>query len=68
MAKRLSEVYKVKDMVEIQFGEDLWLVGRVAGFQHPGLWVTTADGASWYVTNGRRIRKKAGDGDAATRP
>jgi hypothetical protein len=56
MAKRLSELYRREDLVEVKFGEEFWVPARVIGFQHPGVWVSTDGGMPWFVTNGRRIR------------
>jgi hypothetical protein len=60
MATRLVDEYKPGDPVEIFFTrEDVeeWRQGRVVALQHPGIWVRTEDGATWFVTNTRRIRK-----------
>jgi metallophosphoesterase superfamily enzyme len=55
--KRLSEQYPLHTPVEIYFELiDHWLAGVVVGHQHPAVWVQTADGRQWFVTNGRRIR------------
>jgi hypothetical protein len=65
MPARLSDLYQAGDRVEVRFErserserDDLatWRAARVLGVQPPGLWVQTADGAAWFVTNGRRIR------------
>lgn len=60
MPARLSETYQQGDQVEIVFevgGEERWFPGRVIAQQHPGLWVRTNDGSTWFVTNTRRIRR-----------
>ena len=60
MAQRLIDIYAVGDRVEIVFTEDdieEWRAGRVAGHQHPAVWVVTdGDRRLWFVTNGKRIR------------
>lgn len=56
MARRLSEQYAPGTAVQITFGADVWLSGTVIGHQPPGVWVRTADGRTWFVTNTRRIR------------
>ena len=57
MTQRLMEQYQVGDLVEIAFGDGVWQTAVVRQPQHPGLWVQTADGRLWYVTNTKRIRK-----------
>jgi len=60
LAKRLVETYAVGDRVELliadEWSED-WRPGRVAGLQHPAVWVQTDDRKLWFVTNGKRIRR-----------
>jgi hypothetical protein len=59
MPARLSETYQPGDLVEIAFheGDDRrWLPGRVLMHQHPGVWIRTSDGNTWFVTNTQRIR------------
>lgn len=54
---RLTERFPVGTAVEIYFeAVDEWLVGVVIAHQPPAVWVQTADGRQWFVTNGRRIR------------
>lgn len=69
MPPRLSETYQAGDAVEVRFeeaGDITWQGARVLGPQPPGLWVQTADGRRWFVTNGRRIRPaSAAAGDEA---
>ncbi|MDW8319128.1 MAG: hypothetical protein RMN53_14955 [Anaerolineae bacterium] len=68
MPPRLSETYPLGAAVEIALslhGEEQWLPGRVAAHQHPGVWVVTADGRAWFVTNGKRIRPLARPSDDA---
>ena len=63
MPPRLSELYQVGDRVQVCFeaANDLaWQPARVLGPQSPGLWVQTADGRHWFVTNCRRIRPDDG--------
>jgi len=57
MAQRLVDLYAVGDVVEMTFGDGTWLRAQVRQLQHPGLWVETADGRLWFVTNTRHIRK-----------
>lgn len=64
MAKRLTDLYRPGDRVEIYFEEQParpevesgWHVGTVVALDHPGVWVETGSGARWFVTNRRRIR------------
>lgn len=60
MAKRLVESYQVTERVEICFGGNVWLPATVQELQHPGIWVQTADGRLWFVTNIRHIRRRGG--------
>jgi hypothetical protein len=59
MAKRLSELYRPGDEVEITFGHHLWQWARVVRHESPGVWVETANGRQWFVTNTRHIRAVA---------
>ncbi|MCA9872368.1 MAG: hypothetical protein KC441_01905 [Anaerolineales bacterium] len=43
--------------MQISFGDKSWQRAQVRQLQHPGLWVQTADGRLWFVTNTRHIRK-----------
>jgi hypothetical protein len=64
MAKRLVDEYSPGDPVEIFFAREEieeWRPGRVVSLQHPGVWVQTEDGAAWFVTNTRRIRRAQQD-------
>ena len=54
--KRLTEIYKIGQQVEITFDRVDWLTGEVVRLAHPGVWVQTEDGRSWFVTNTRHIR------------
>lgn len=56
MAKRLTELYPPGTAVAITFGEEIWHEGVVARHEPPGIWVATANGRLWFVTNGRSIR------------
>jgi hypothetical protein len=56
MAVRLVDLYPVGEPVEIVLDEQ-WAAGRVVGHEYPAVWVQTTNGACWFVTNGRRIRK-----------
>jgi hypothetical protein len=59
MVQRLTEQSRVGDAVEIYLSSDdepEWQPGIVEMLQHPGVWVGTSDGRTWFVTNGRRIR------------
>ncbi|MBK8901802.1 MAG: hypothetical protein IPM53_11500 [Anaerolineaceae bacterium] len=56
MAERLVELYTVGTAVEIWPEEKIWLPGVVVAHQPPAVWVRTADGRTWFVTNRRRIR------------
>ena len=67
MPPRLSELYRTGQAVEVllPLGDDgRWLVGRVLGHQQPGVWVRTADGSAWFVTNRTRIRPIAGHAES----
>ena len=64
MVRRLRELYQVGDRVEIYFEPHPgrpqeasgWQAGTVVAHEHPGVWVETATGDGWFVTNRRRIR------------
>lgn len=61
MALRMVERFAVGDPVEVLLrspGGETWMPGRVVAHAHPGVWVETAGGARWFVTNGRRIRER----------
>jgi hypothetical protein len=61
---RLVELYLVGDEVEIYFADaEEWRPGVVIALQPPAVWVRTEDGAIWFVTNGRRIRRQTGQGE-----
>jgi len=62
MPPRLAELYRLGDVVEIYFTDEVeWRPGVVVALQAPGVWVRTEDGAVWFVTNGRRIRPRDED-------
>lgn len=54
MARRLYEIYRPGDHVQILLG-GRWRPAEVIGAAHPGLWVQSDD-QRWYVTNRRHIR------------
>ncbi len=56
MAKRLGELYGAGTAVLILLNDE-WQTGIVVAYQHPGIWVETADGRRWFVTNRQRIKK-----------
>lgn len=56
MVKRLTQQYAPGTIVQITFGDNVWHSGVVIYHQPPGVWVRTADGRSWFVTNTRHIR------------
>jgi len=61
MPPRLAEIYKAGDIVEMLLSDEegeSWRPALVRDFQHPGLWVQTADRRLWFVTNSRRIRMR----------
>ncbi len=57
MAKRLIDLYPLREAVEILMGEAMWIPGIVVKHEHPAVWVQSIDGRFWFVTNGQRIRK-----------
>ena len=56
MAKRLADLYELGVGVEVLLGK-VWVIGVVIKHEPPGMWVRTGNGRSWFVTNGRRVRK-----------
>lgn len=56
MARRLFELFPVGTAVEILLN-DTWWSGVVVHHDHPAVWVETADGRAWFVTNRQRIRR-----------
>lgn len=65
MAERLTDLYKPGDRVEILLEagsrDAYWQTGTVLARDFPGVWVDTAAGGRWFVTNGRRIRPADAD-------
>jgi hypothetical protein len=57
MAARIVDLYPLSAPVEILLDKK-WVAGRVARHDYPAVWVEIANGSSWFVTNGRRIRKR----------
>lgn len=61
MSRRLVERFAVGDAVDVRLaapGGETWIPGRVVAHAHPAVWVETAGGARWFVTNGGRIRER----------
>ena len=59
MARHVFEQYEPGRLVEITFshiGKGEWVTAVVLRPEPPGLWVRTADGREWFVTNTYRIR------------
>lgn len=60
MPERLTDLYQPGDAVEILLGATTpdadWQPGTVLSRDFPGVWVQTASGGRWFVTNRRRIR------------
>ena len=59
---RIYEQHAPGDRVEIRFGGaegTEWQAAVVLRAEPPGLWVRTADGREWFVTNTYRIRPAA---------
>ena len=57
---RIYERYAPGQREEIRVGDAAaaeWLAAVVGRPEPPGLWVRTADGQEWFVTNTYRIRK-----------
>lgn len=64
MAQRIYEQYHPGEQVEITFqsGPDKrWLPAVVLRPDPPGVWVATADGRHWFMTNTFRIRRAGED-------
>ncbi len=58
--RHIYERYAPGDRVEIRFGEAaVWWAAVVVRPEPPGIWVRTADGREWFVTNTYRIRPAA---------
>ncbi|MEZ4517394.1 MAG: hypothetical protein R3C44_11380 [Chloroflexota bacterium] len=61
MPRRIYETYSTGDQVEIIFsnrGDDTWQPATVLRREPPGIWVQTADGRQWFMTNTYRIRRR----------
>jgi len=59
MPQRIYDRYHPGDRVEIKFTnrrEDEWQPAVVLRPDPPGIWVQTADGREWFMTNTYRIR------------
>ena len=59
MAQRLVDTYRLDEMVEVFFQDEVaeeWRPARIVALQHPGLWVDHRGPPAWFVTNGKRIR------------
>jgi hypothetical protein len=57
MPRHIYERYAPGDRVEVRFGDAReWRAAVVVRADPPGLWVMTADGREWFVTNTYRIR------------
>lgn len=59
MPRRIYETYTSGDRVEIVFGDkgkEAWQPAVVLRADPPGIWVETADGGQWFMTNTYRIR------------
>jgi hypothetical protein len=64
LPRRLAEIYRPRDRVQIFFSDETgeeWRPAEIVAVQHPGLWARTADGSIWFVTNGRHIRRSGED-------
>lgn len=64
MSRRIYDLYAPGDRVEIVFanrGEDEWQAAVVVRLEPPGIWVQTADGREWFMTNTYRIRPATAD-------
>ena len=57
MAARLVDLYPLGEQVEILLDEQ-WCAAQVIRHDYPAVWVKTTSGYLWFVTNGRRIRKR----------
>lgn len=63
MVKRLSEMYKLQQAVEVLLHDpagERWTPGTVVNHDFPGVWVRTDEGGLWFVTNRGRIRAAMG--------
>ena len=66
MGRRLQDLYQPGDRVEISFAAaaGAWQPATVLRHQPPGMWVATADGRAWFVTNAKRVRFAAAPPDS----
>jgi hypothetical protein len=60
MKKRLVDEFRIGDRIEVNLGDGDWPPAVVIGLDHPGLWVLDELGRRWFITNRRRIRRRAG--------
>ena len=60
--KRLIDLYSIGTEVEILLDKQ-WQRGHIVRHDFPAVWVQTEAGFSWFVTNGRRIRRKSATED-----
>jgi len=59
MSRRLTDIYPIGTAVQVFFPQiGIWLDGDIVAHAHPAVWVQTADGRRWFVTNSRRIKLK----------
>ena len=59
MPQRIYDQYTPSSRVEIllfHLDQNAWQLAVVLRAEPPGLWVRTADGQEWFVTNTYRIR------------
>ena len=62
MPQRIYDQYTPSSRVEIllfHLDQNAWQPAVVLRAEPPGLWVRTADGREWFVTNTYRIRPAA---------
>ncbi len=57
MPKRLIEMYRIGDNVEITFEGRIWKPAVVIDPVDPGVWVKTRDGHEWFVVQSKAIRR-----------
>lgn len=63
MSRRLVERFAVGIAVDVLLrtpAGERWVPATVVAHAHPGVWVETANGARWFVTNGKRVRGSGG--------
>lgn len=69
MPRRIHETYAPGDRVEIVFGDkgkEAWQPAVVLRADPPGIWVETADGGQWFMTNTYRIRHESSPTESRT--